>query len=137
MIDAAIKKGATRIHLADHAIATEAPDILSALLKRLECEHPRTRLYVLGEVSAREIIAWPEGPIGTSFKFLQKGVLASLASRRSYLGLPISGRAFLSSLIAIAGEQIICVRCRRTYVSLALNLSLVRLMRWTSPISTG
>jgi len=62
MLDMAVKQGATRIHLADHAVATESPNLLADLLERLARSYPRTRLFVLGEISAREIVAWPELP---------------------------------------------------------------------------
>ena len=61
-IDAAVLRGATRIHLADHGIASRAPFLLENLLSRLALVHARTRLYVLGEISAQEVAAWPDLP---------------------------------------------------------------------------
>lgn len=63
-IDVALAQGATRIHLADHGIASKAPDLLKAILEHLAHAYTRSRvrLFVLGEISAQEIVAWPELP---------------------------------------------------------------------------
>jgi hypothetical protein len=61
-VDAAVARGATRIHLADHGLAARDPALLTALLERLSGVYPRTRLHVLGSIGARDIAAWPELP---------------------------------------------------------------------------
>ncbi len=61
-IGRAVTQGATRIHLADHAIASEVPDALASFLEHLTRSYRRTRLHVLGEISAREIVEWPTLP---------------------------------------------------------------------------
>jgi hypothetical protein len=61
-IATAVSKGATRIHLADHGIARHDPALLADILNNLARTHQRARLYVLGEISAREIVEWPELP---------------------------------------------------------------------------
>ncbi|HVA91773.1 MAG TPA: hypothetical protein VNL71_18255 [Chloroflexota bacterium] len=95
VVKAAAAKGATRLHLADHGVASTAPDVLKDFLQQLEHVCPRTRLYVLGAISPEEVATQPNLLALLRAARCRK---ISLADNRAYASGSDGEEAFLANV---------------------------------------
>jgi len=105
----AVRKGVTRLHLADHGLASSHRDLLAEFLARLAVEHKRTRLSVLGTITAKGICAWPELP---SLLAAARCSYLALADNRSYAVTPAGRDEFLED--ARAATELVLDAGRRS-----------------------
>jgi len=87
------RRGITHYHLADHGIAARDPTTLDAFLESLAAVHKRSRLHVLGTISARDIIDWPELP---ALLRAARCTFVTLSDNRSYCVDDVDADRFLN-----------------------------------------